>query len=106
MLSFGIIAALLSLGTDLLAGMLLKGYSFASDSMSEFVAAGSPVRSLVLTLSLVSRAFMIAFGVGVWRVGGASDPAPYCGRVDPQPCDYRVGSVPVLPQPIRRATGV
>jgi hypothetical protein len=72
LLSCGIIAPLIYLGTDLLAGKLLKGYSFASQSMSEVGAAGSPTRSLFVVLSLVASAFMIAFGVGVWR---AMEPA-------------------------------
>lgn len=70
MLSCGIFAALLSLVTDLLAGMLLKGYSFSSESMSELGAAGSPMRPLVLVLTFVSSALMITFGAGVWRVSG------------------------------------
>lgn len=67
LLTCGILAALLSLGTDLLAGRLIKGYSFSAQSMSELSAAGSPTRTLVIVLMLASSALMIAFGVGVWR---------------------------------------
>ena len=67
LLSCGILAPLLYLGTDLLAGKLLKGYSFSAQSMGELGAAGSPVRPLVVALTLVSGAVMIAFGAGVWR---------------------------------------
>jgi hypothetical protein len=70
LLSCGIIAPLLHLGTDLLAGKLLKGYSFFTQSMSELGAAGSPTRSLVVALSLVASVFMIAFGIGVWQAAG------------------------------------
>ena len=42
LLSCGILAALLYLGTDWLAGRLLRGYSFAVQSISELSAAGSP----------------------------------------------------------------
>jgi hypothetical protein len=69
-LSCGIIAALLYLGTDLLTGKLLKGYSFSSQSMSELGAAGSPVRQLFVALTISASAFMIAFGIGVWRAVG------------------------------------
>ncbi len=72
LLSCGILAPLLYLGTDLLAGKLLKGYSFSAQSMGELGAAGSPVRPLVAALTLVAGAFMIAFGVGVWRETGPS----------------------------------
>ena len=70
LLSCGILASLLSLGTDLLAGKLLRGYSFSAQSMGDLGAAGSPTRPLVVVLTLVSSAFMIAFGVGVWRAVG------------------------------------
>lgn len=68
LLSCGIIAPLFFLGTDLLAGKQLKGYSFSAQSMSELGAAGSPTRLLVVFLTIVASAFMIAFGVGIWRV--------------------------------------
>lgn len=63
----GIIAPLLYLGTDWLAGKLLKGYSFAAHSISELSATGSPTRSLVVLLTLAASMFMIVFGVGVWQ---------------------------------------
>lgn len=52
LLSCGILAPLLYLGTDLLAGKLLKSYSFSVQSMSELGASGSPVRSLVVAFTL------------------------------------------------------
>jgi Protein of unknown function (DUF998) len=72
LLSCGILASLLYLGTDLLAGKLLRGYSFSAQSMGELPALGSPTRPLVVTLTLVACAFMIAFGVGVWRTAGSA----------------------------------
>lgn len=70
LLSCGILAPLLYLGTDVLAGKLLKGYSFSARSMSELSASGAPTRPLVIALTLAASACMIAFGVGVWRVAG------------------------------------
>lgn len=70
LLSVGILASLLYLGTDLLAGLRLMGYSFAAQSISELSAAGSPTRSLVVSLTLVAHALMIAFGCSVWRAAG------------------------------------
>ncbi len=70
----GIFAPLLNLGTDWLAGRLLKGYSFTAQSMSELSAAGSPTRPLAVSLTLVASALMIAFGVGVWRAAGQTFP--------------------------------
>jgi hypothetical protein len=69
MLFCGVLAPLVYLGTDRLAGRLLNSYSFAAQSMSELSAAGSPTRSLVATLNFVAALLMIAFGVGVWRAG-------------------------------------
>lgn len=66
----GILAPLLYFGIDRLAGRLLKGYSFAAQSMSELSSAGSPVRPLVVWLTLVASALLVAFGVGVWRAAG------------------------------------
>jgi hypothetical membrane protein len=68
----GILASMLYLGTDLLAGKLLKGYSFSTHSMSDLGAAGSPVRTLVIVLTLAASALMIAFGAGVWQTVGTA----------------------------------
>lgn len=70
LLSCGILAPLLFLGTDLLTGKLLKGYSFSAQSMSELGAAGSPLRPLFVLLTLIASAFMIAFGIGIWQTAG------------------------------------
>jgi len=70
LVSCGIISSLLYLGTDWLAGRLLKGYSFTAQSISELSAAGSPTRSLVVSLTFVAGLLLIAFGIGVWKVTG------------------------------------
>jgi len=72
LLACGILAPLLYLGMDLLAGKLLQGYSFSAQSMSELGAAGAPTRPLVIGLTLAASAFMIVFGAGVWRVAGTA----------------------------------
>ena len=66
----GILAPLLHMGMDQLAGRLLQGYSFSAQSMSELSASGAPTRRLVVALSLPATVLMVAFGVGVWRAGG------------------------------------
>lgn len=72
LLSCGIIAPLLYLATDLIAGKLLTGYNFSAQSMSELGAAGSPTRPLVVAMTLAASALMIAFGAGVWLAAGES----------------------------------
>jgi hypothetical protein len=62
----GIIAPLLYLGIDRLAGSLIKGYSFSAQSMSDVSAIGSPQRMLAVLLTIVACVFMTAFGGGVW----------------------------------------
>jgi len=70
LLSCGILAPLVYLGTDWLAGRLLMGYNFASQSMSALSAVGASTRSLAVFLTLVACVLMIAFGVGIWQVAG------------------------------------
>jgi hypothetical protein len=72
LLSCGILASLLSIGADLLAGERLKDYNFFAQSMSELSAAGSPTRTLVVLLSIAASAFLIAFAAGVWQAAGPS----------------------------------
>jgi hypothetical protein len=69
LLSLGLVAPLLQFATDRVAGTLLANYSFSAQSMTELSAAGSPVRSLTLPLTVVAAALMTAFGVGVWHAG-------------------------------------
>jgi len=70
LLSCGILAPLLYIGTDLLAGKLNEGYNFYAQSMSDLSAIGSPTRALLIVLTLLASFFMIAFGVGVWQIAG------------------------------------
>jgi len=70
LLACGILAPLLKVGIDLLAGRMWKNYSFISQSTSELIAAGAPTRSLALPLELVFDVLMIAFAVGIWTLNG------------------------------------
>jgi hypothetical protein len=66
----GILASLVYVIADQLAGRLMTGYSFAARSMSDLSAAGSPTRTLVLWLNLAAGVLLVAFGTEVWRAGG------------------------------------
>ncbi len=66
----GILSSLLYVGTDILGGMLWKGYSFISQPISELAAIGAPVRSLTTPLFTIYAVLLIAFGLGVWRSAG------------------------------------
>jgi hypothetical membrane protein len=66
----GILASLLYVSTDILAGMLWEGYSFNSQAISELSAIGAPTRPLVVTLGVIYDVLLIAFGLCVWVIAG------------------------------------
>jgi Protein of unknown function (DUF998) len=70
LLACGLIAALLYVGTDILAGLLKPGYRFDSQSAGVLRAVGTPTRSYVLPLNLLACILMIAFAVGIWFSAG------------------------------------
>jgi len=66
----GVLSSLLYVGTDILAGMLWKGYSFPDQAISELSAIGAPTRPLVAPLLTIYIVLLLAFGFGVWRSAG------------------------------------
>lgn len=68
LLMCGILASLLYVATDILAGMLWEGYSFSSQAISELSAIGAPTRPLVVTLGIMYDMLLIAFGLCVWVI--------------------------------------
>lgn len=66
----GILSSLLYVSTDILGGMLWKGYSFTSQAISELTAIGSPVRTLTAPLFFIYVVLLLAFGFGVWGPAG------------------------------------
>lgn len=67
LLACGIVAPLVYLASDVIAGMRWEGYSFRDQTISELNAIGAPTRALTIVLGLAGYTFLIAFGVGVWR---------------------------------------
>lgn len=67
LLASGIVAPLLYLASDVVAGLLWEGYSFRDQTISELNAFGSPTRALTIALGLAGYTLLVAFGVGVWR---------------------------------------
>jgi hypothetical protein len=61
----GILASLLQAGTDIVGGMLWKGYSFTSQAISELTAIGAPTRALLVPFAPIYSALQIAFGLGI-----------------------------------------
>lgn len=63
----GVLSPILYGVADAIAGVLLDGYSFRDQVISELGAVGAPSRPLFSALLLVVYLLFIAFGVGVWR---------------------------------------
>ena len=72
LLSCGIVAPLLYVATDVFLAMRWEGYSYRDQTISELNAIGAPTRTLSIVLGIVGYAFLVAFGVGVWRSAAAS----------------------------------
>ena len=72
LLACGILASILKVATDLLAGIRWKGYSFVSQSISVLSAEGAPTRSLVLPLDVAYDVLMVAFAIGVWQLAAGN----------------------------------
>jgi hypothetical protein len=66
LLACGVLAALLYIGTDILAGLLSKGYHFDSQSANLLSAFGAATRPYVLSLNITADILLIAFSLGVW----------------------------------------
>jgi hypothetical protein len=67
LLACGIVAPLVYLASDVIAGLSWEGYSFRDQTISELNAIGAPTRTLTIALGLAGYSVLIAFGVGVWR---------------------------------------
>jgi hypothetical protein len=66
----GILSSLLYAGTDILGGMLWKGYSFTSQAVSDLSAIGAPSRPFVVPFFTIYDVLFIAFALGVWGLAG------------------------------------
>ena len=63
----GILALLCYAVMDILAGTQWLGYSFFSQAFSDYSGIGAPTRSLILLISPIYTALVVAFGLGVWQ---------------------------------------
>jgi len=69
-LTCGLVAPLLYVATDILAGNLYPGYSFTAQAVSELFAIGAPTSRLVVPLFTVHSLLMLAFALGIWMSAG------------------------------------
>lgn len=63
----GIIAPLLYVGSDIIAGLSWEGYSFASRTVSELRGIGAPTREFLTPVLLIYSLLEIAFGIGILK---------------------------------------
>ncbi len=66
----GILASLLYVGTDILAGTIYASYSFTDQAISELLAIDAPTRNLVVPLFTLYDILLIAFALGIWLSAG------------------------------------
>lgn len=66
----GILSSVLYVTINIFVPMLLKGYSYAAQTISELSAIGAPTRTLWMVLSTPYTLLMIAFAWGVWKSAG------------------------------------
>jgi hypothetical protein len=66
----GILAALLFVGSDILAALLWEGYSYTAQSVSELRGLGAPTRAFLVPILFIYTLLEIAFGFGVWGAAG------------------------------------
>jgi hypothetical protein len=66
----GILYALLTFGTDIVAGLLTKGYRFDTQTANTFGGVGTATRPVVLPITIVEGLLLIAFAIGVWFAVG------------------------------------
>ena len=64
----GLVAPVLFIAVDLVSGSSWRGYDFASRSINDLSAVGSPVRGSAAPLFALVNVLTIALGVGLWRV--------------------------------------
>jgi hypothetical protein len=66
----GLLAPLIYVGSDILAGLSWAGYSFASQAVSELRGIGAPTRTFLIPILFVYAILEILFGLGIWKVVG------------------------------------
>jgi hypothetical protein len=66
----GMLAALLYVGSDIIAAMSWEGYSYTAQTVSELRAIGAPTRPLLVPLLFIYTLLEIAFGLGVLAAAG------------------------------------
>ena len=75
----GVLSSLLYVGMNVFVAMQWKGYSSASQAVSELSAIGAPTRPLWVPLGIVYTLLVAAFGWGVWASARRNRPLRVVG---------------------------
>ena len=71
LLGCGIASSVLYVAADIVASLRYPGYRYTDQEFSELLAAGSPVRSLMIALNGIPYGLLVvAFAAGVLRAAG------------------------------------
>jgi hypothetical protein len=70
LLACGLLAALIYVGSDIVAALRWEGYSYTAQSVSELRAIDAPTRPFLLPMLTVYMLLEFAFGMGVWLSAG------------------------------------
>ena len=62
----GILAALIYVGSDIVAALRWEGYSYTAQSVSELRGIGAPTRPFLVPILTIYMVLELAFGLGVW----------------------------------------
>lgn len=70
LLACGMLAALVWMGTDILAALRYEGYNYPFDPISGLSALDSPTRSFVNSLVILYTILKLGFAAGIWMSAG------------------------------------
>ena len=78
----GIVSSVLYIAVDVLGTLRYPGYRYTEQQFSELTAAGSPVRLLMIALSVIPYTVLVAaFAVGVWVSARPKRAGPITGAL-------------------------
>jgi hypothetical protein len=77
----GILSSLLYIAMNIFVPMQWKGYSSASQTVSELSAIGAPTRALWVPLGIAYTLLVAAFGLGVWESAQQNRPLRIVGAL-------------------------
>jgi Protein of unknown function (DUF998) len=81
LLASGILSSLLYVAANAFGARRWKGYSSASQTVSELSAIEAPSRPVVIPLLTAHGALVIPFGLGVWEAAGSKRPLRVTGAL-------------------------